>query len=389
MPFPPLDGGNIAMFNIAKSLADNDCEVHQFALNTNKHYVTPESLPSYFHDTLHFDSVSINTNVTLGGALKNLFGSGSYNVDRFYSKEVEEKISGILSENDFDIVQLETLFACPYIPVIRKNSQSKIVLRAHNAERVIWKRLSEGCRNPLKKIYLKFLASRIERYEKKVLEEIDALVPITPVDADIFISEGYSGPMLTVPIGLDGNEYSLSGKRAKLNLFHIGSMDWLPNQEAVKWFVEKCWDLISTKHPGLQLHLAGRGFPSSLMSVRKPGINYQGKVDDAMRFMSDKQVMVVPIRSGSGMRVKIVQGLALGKTIISTSIGAEGIDVIDGENILIADTPEEFQNQISKCIADTDYCYKIGENGRKLFEAKYSNEALGKSLKTFYETLIS
>lgn len=390
VPYPPLDGGNIAMQNMAEGLAGAGAEVHQFALNTNKHYVAPESLPERFRSIFHFQSSPIRTNVTVAGAVTNFFRRNeSYNLVRFFDKQAAQKIATILKEGAFDIVQLETLFAAPYLPVIRENSQARIVLRAHNVEHIIWKRLRDAeHRNPLKRWYLGFLSRRLKREELRIFREVDAIVPITDVDEGMIRQVVPHKQLLTVPLGVDLNEYPVQDTTGEpLRLFHLGSMDWLPNLEAVNWFLGNCWPRIHQQFPQLELFLAGRGFPESLLLNAPAGVQCSGTVEDAQGYMRDKQIMVVPLLSGSGMRVKIIQGMALGKTIISTSIGAEGIGVKDGEHLLIADTPSMFLEKIRYCLEHPEKCQSIGKAARRLVEERYSCASLGKRLIEFYQGL--
>lgn len=377
------------MLNMARCLSSVGNEVTMFALNTLKHYTPPDTLPDEIIRQYHFASAKIDTSISVSAAIRNLFHKGeSYNVIRFYSREAEERIRALLLSTKFDVVQLETIFCAPYIPVIRKTCDAKIVLRAHNAEHVIWERLQRSEKNPLKRAYLEFLSRRLKTYERSVLNEIDAVVPITPVDESIFRKMHPGIMQLTVPLGVDFKDYPLQNTSGSaLSLFHLGSMDWLPNLEGVKWFLDSCWPMIHSRFPELYFHLAGRGFPDDIRKRIAPMVICEGMIADATEYMRTKQIMIVPLLSGSGMRVKIIQGLAMGKTIISTSIGAEGIDVKDGEEILIADTPAAFLKQIEYCMEDPARCRRIGINGRKKAEKLYSNDLLGKKLSDFYSSL--
>jgi polysaccharide biosynthesis protein PslH len=389
VPYPPVDGGNIAMLNIALALIKNGVTVHEFALNTKKHFTDPDNIPENLRNDLHFSSVKIDTSLQLKGIVKNLFNSDSYNVSRFYSTDAEAAIQEILVREKFDIVQLETLFTAPYIPVIRKYSDAKIVLRAHNVEHIIWERLTQASKDFAKKQYLHFLSKRLKRYELDTLNEIDALVPITPVDEAVFHSLGFRRPMISLPLGIELSDYSFDkNKKANIEMFHLGSMDWLPNIEAVKWFLSKCWNEIHDELPDLKLHLAGRSFPDDIRTTQYPNVFCSGKIENAQDYMRDKQVMIVPLLSGSGMRVKIIQGMAMGKTIISTTIGAEGIDATAGKDILLADTPIEFLAVIRRCVENPEWCRSVGNNAYELIREKYSNEVTGKKLKEFYEKLL-
>jgi glycosyltransferase involved in cell wall biosynthesis len=123
------------------------------------------------------------------------------------------------------------------------------------------------------------------------------------------------------------------------------------------------------------------------MELNDPNVRSEGEVDDAQEFMHNKQIMIVPLLSGGGMRVKIIEGMASGKTIVSTSIGAEGISYTNGKNILIADSPDEIVKQLEKCLKDPAYCYSIGAEARKLAADSYSNESIGKKVVDFFRTL--
>jgi glycosyltransferase involved in cell wall biosynthesis len=186
------------------------------------------------------------------------------------------------------------------------------------------------------------------------------------------------------PVGVNMNDYSNQIDNAQeLSFFHLGSMDWLPNLEGMKWFLDDCLPLIRQKIPLFKIYLAGRAFPVSLMERADENIICEGEVPDAKGYMAGKQIMIVPLKSGGGMRVKIIQGMALGKTIISTSIGAEGINYTNGKDILIADSPTEYLQQIEKCIANPSLAFDIGNNARELVAKEYSNEAIGKGVIDF------
>jgi glycosyltransferase involved in cell wall biosynthesis len=390
VPYPPVDGGNIAMMNMALALIDAGHEVHQFALNTRKHFVNPIDLPIDLKAKLHFHATPIDTTIKISGVLKNIFTSDSYNVIRFYSTEAEKELQQILIQGSFDIVQLETLFATPYISCIRKHSSAKIVLRAHNVEHIIWERLAETENNIIRKWYLHFLAKRLKKYELETLEEIDAIIPITPVDELLFKNYHFLKPVLTVPVSLTMNDYVYDEKvKPEMSLFHLGSMDWIPNREAVEWFLKEVWPGIHSLYPTLRLYLAGRNFPDEIKNAGHPNAICQGRIEDAHSYMQTKQVMIVPLHSGSGMRVKIIQGMALGKTILSTTVGAEGIPVTNGENILIANTPSEFISQVKWCMENPEASKEIGKKARKFAEDNYSNFSVGKQLSVFFKNIMA
>lgn len=388
VPFPANDGGNIAMLSLSDSLISQHVQLKMLALNTNKHRVDLSKVNNEQIKKYNLEAVPIDTSVRASDAFINIFSSESYNVKRFYSKEFEEKLIQVLTTNPADIIIMESLFMTPYITAIRKHSSAKIVLRAHNVEFIIWKRLAENEKNIVKKIYLSMLTGRLRKYEADVLNKVDALIPITSDDKDFFQKMGSKAPMYVAPVGIDAGNYdSQINEKNELCLFHLGAMDWRPNLEGIEWFLDHCWKMIHAKFPALKLFLAGRGFPDRLMKRTDPNVKYFGEIQNAQDFMLDKQILIVPLRSGGGMRVKIIQGMALGKTIISTTIGAEGIDYTNGKNILIADTPEEILTQTEKCLKDKTFCLSIGKEAHGLALAGYSNNIIGKGVLDFLKSI--
>lgn len=390
VPFPPTDGGNIAMLNLSMSLVSNGNRVKIFALNTIKHFVNTPSLPDYFIKEMQLEAVTTDTSINPFSAFFNLFTGKSYNISRFYNKQFEKRLKQILNENNYDVIQLESLFMLPYLSCIRKNTKAKVALRAHNVEHIIWEQLQRSTKNRLKKWYLQLLAKRLKSYEVMHLNELDAILPITADDEAVFRNLGCKIPMLVTPLGINLKDYkTTTDKKTEWCLFHLGSMNWMPNQEGVNWFLEHCWTMIHDQFPDLNLYLAGRGFPKKLAEAGYHNVICEGEISDSTNYSVNKQIMIVPLLSGSGMRVKIIQGMALAKTIISTSIGAEGIQVTNGKNILIADTPQQFFDAVKKCMEDKYFAEQVGNAGRKLVAEKYSNEVIGKNVTGFYQRLIT
>ena len=388
VPFPANDGGNIAMLSLSDSLISQQVELKMLTLNTNKHLVDLKTMNDDVLKKYNLEAVPIDTSVRASQAFINIFSSESYNIKRFYSTTFEAKLIEVLRSFAADVILMESLYMTPYIPAIRKYSSAKIVLRAHNVEYIIWKRLADNEKNIAKRIYLSMLAGRLRKYETQVINKIDAIIPITVDDKELFQKIGSKAAMYVAPVGIDAGNYpGQINSENDLCLFHLGAMDWRPNLEGIEWFLDNCWRQINEKFPALKLFLAGRGFPDKLLKRTDTNVKFSGEVMNAQDFMRDKQILIVPLKSGGGMRVKIIQGMALGKTIISTTIGAEGIDYTNGKNILIADTPEEFLKQTEKCLKDKTLCLTIGKEARELALARYSNSIIGKGVLEFLKSI--
>ncbi|MGE5425268.1 MAG: glycosyltransferase family 4 protein, partial [Syntrophothermus sp.] len=168
------------------------------------------------------------------------------------------------------------------------------------------------------------------------------------------------------------------------SLFSIGAMDWMPNSEGIRWFLDEVWPLIHEKFPDLPYYIAGRHMPDWLTRCRRANVKVVGEVECARDFMHSKAIMIVPLLSGSGIRIKIIEGMAAGKCIVSTSIGAEGIHYEDGKNIKIADSPEAFADAVS-VLMDKESCLKMGREARKLIENEYRSDQIIAKLTSFYQ----
>lgn len=392
VPVPPHDGATIAIYNLASSLNHAGAEVKMLSFNTKKHFIPETTIPLSEKEKFKHESVFVDASVKPIPALLNVFKKEeSYNIVRFDVKEFHEKLKSILQKEEFDIVQFEGLFLSPYIDTVKKYSSAKTILRAHNVEWLIWKRLAGSSTNFFKKAYLQFLTKRLRKYEKSVINKFDAIVALTSEDEKLLQQEGCHVPIFIAPIGLETQKFPdvkpvLAAPH--LHLFHLGSMDWLPNIEGVNWFLDKVWKLLQSKTKSVSLHLAGKNMASHYFSLTDYNLKIVGEIKDAKAFMADKEMMVVPLLSGGGMRVKIIEGLAAGKVIISTSIGAEGIAYEKGKNILIADTPEQFCSTILSCIDQPEILNSIANEAQKLARDKYDNKAIGKHVYSFYEKLI-
>lgn len=385
MIYPALDGGSIASLNIAKGLSQVGNQITVLAMNTPKHSFDVNKIPTSEKQNINFHTINIDTSVKPIGAIVALLKNESYNISRFNSKEYKQKLIELLTKENFDIVQLEGLFLAPYINTIRKHSKAKIALRAHNVEYIIWERLATKEINPLKKFYLNILAKQLKRYEIEQLKKIDILLPITEIDANHFSKFGYQKSLLVLPASFDENKYQPNNSKVEpKSLFFIGRMDWKPNAEGLWWFIKNVLHEVLKKYPELKFYIAGRNMSSDIKNLNSKNIVAIGEVEDAIEFMISKSIMICPLFSGSGMRVKIIEAMALGKTIISTSIGAEGIPCKSEENILLADTANDFQKAILRCIEDTSLFGKIGENALSFAHRNYGNKETTDKLINFY-----
>ena len=389
-PYPANDGSSIAIYNMANGLLANQVELHHLTINTKKHFKPTNEIPKDFCINTNYQAVYKNTNTSFFGMLGNLFSKKSYFESRFYFPEFENELIYKLQNTTFEVVQLEGLFMCCYIATIRKYSQAKIILRAHNIEHIIWERHIESEKNYLKRAYLKIQTKRLKKSELLAFSHVDAIVPITTVDENWIKKAVPNAICKTVLTGLKLAEYSFehSEKQLSKSLFFFGSMDWLPNQQAVHWFLENCWATILSEVPECTFIIAGRNIPESFKKLQSHQIHIKENVAESKEIYSNFNIMIVPLQSGSGLRIKIVEGLAYGKAIVSTSIGAEGIPVTPSENIILANEPHLFTRQVVKLLKDAEMLTKIQTGARRFAENHLDNQKITKELVDFYQELI-
>jgi glycosyltransferase involved in cell wall biosynthesis len=388
VPWPLKDGGAIAVYNTMKGLSGLNTEITVASLNTSKHFVA--NIPEELSSIAKWHTCYIDNKVKLTSAFFNLFTNDSYNVSRFYSKEFEMMLQKILAENEFDVIVCESIYMAIYAKSIRKYSKAMLVLRQHNVESDIWKTLYSNESNPLKKWYFGLLTQRLELFERSNLNIFDAIVPITEFDKKRFTEMGAIVPMFVSPVGFTLNNFKPLIIPDKIDkLYHLGSMEWMPNQEAMLWFLKNVWPEVSKLHSDLTFHLAGRGMPDSFSELQLPNLQVDGEVSDSKAYVSDKHIMIVPLFAGSGIRIKIIEAMAQGKVIVSTPLGAQGINGKSGQHFFIANDFQSFVDTITALVTQKGLAAKIGQQAHLYALEHFDNNKVSERLLTFYNTLIS
>ena len=387
-PYPPVDGGTLAMHRITEGLLSAGHEVKVLTVATDKHPLQTQLIDDKYQQQTQIESVYIDLKVKALDAGVALLCGDSYNVKRYESRAMEQRIVELLEAESYDIVQIESIFLTPYLPAIRNHSQARIVLRAHNVEHQIWRQNALQLPLSMKRWYMKKLALALRMYELEHINEFDAIACISPLDADYFKANGCRRPMVVVPFAIDPQPEVPQSDIEQGSIYHLGAMDWTPNVDSVRWFLDKVWPQVESSIPNAKLYLAGRSMPSDLMERCSSRVVVEGQIPDAHAYMRSKQINLVPLLSGSGIRVKILEAMAMGQCVIATTIGANGIDCTDGEDILIADTPSQMVQQLQRCFADPSLPRHIGANGRQLVQQQYANGVLTQRLQQLYERII-
>ncbi len=393
VPFPPKDGGAIATLSLAEGLSDAGNEVTMMCLNTSKHPFDVKNIPGVLKKKIRFFSVNHNTSINPFLLILNiLFSREPYNARRFYSRTFDSRLAALLREENIEVVQSEGPYMGYYAGTIRKNAPHAILsLRAHNVENEIWQRKVITAGNPFLRFYYALLSERIRKLEARILEKSDCLVAISDRDRKQLISLK-DIRSITIPTGLNPHRYPTPKDPEFPTLFYIGALDWMPNQEGISWFADEVFPQVRANIPDIILHIAGRNAPSWLagkLDRRKDGIVFHGEVDNAYHFMNRFAIFVSPLFTGSGIRIKILEGMMMQRVIVATSIAAEGLPVDDQKNIFIADSASEMASIITGICGNREKYAEIAKNSRQFVHENFNNFATSKRLSEFYRMNLS
>jgi glycosyltransferase involved in cell wall biosynthesis len=376
VPYPLKDGGNMATDAIIQGYQQQGWEVYLLSMNTTRHKVDAITLRNLYRNLYKFETVDINNSVNGVQVIRNLLFSKLPNhAERFYHLSFNEKLSTVLADFKPDVVHIESVFLTSYLHTINHYNPFT-VLRLHNIEWQVWQRLAIETKG-VKSWYLNHLAKRIKVYEQDAWNSYNLLLPITKHDAEV-VKQTSVRETYTVHFGIKPKQYTTSSEQWVG--YHIGAMDWLPNKEAMDWFVNDIWPVIKQTVPDFQFYFAGRNMPQSYTAFNINGIYCEGEVLDADSFIADKKILIVPLRSGGGVRVKILEAMASGKLVVSTCIGMQGIDAIEGEHYLLADTPEAFATQLKWAISNKTAAHKLAQNAQSLIAEKYNSTEIASEL---------
>ncbi|MDA8692881.1 glycosyltransferase family 4 protein [Saprospiraceae bacterium] len=379
-PYPPKDGESVAILAMAKGYRLLGHNVDLLAMNTIKHHVEIDlisGIEPYYNN--HW-SCRVNTNVDIKDAFTNLFSSKSYNIERFISPSYKEELIKVLKNNSYEIIQLETLYLTPYIDTIKKYSQAAIVLRSHNIENEIWYNLSASESNIMRKLYYKLCYKRLKEYEMSSINQYDMILPITDRDKATYLKINPKLNIKTVEVGIQLTDYNIEQTCVSCERFgYIGSLDWRPNIEGLNWFFDNIWNKLYAEFPDLKFHLAGRNADQEFLDKLPHGVEYFGEVDDATAFISTLDAVIVPLLSGSGIRIKILESMAMAKTVISTPKGFEGIGIVDMENAIVFESYNDIQSKFKVWKSDSNLREKLSTNARAYIAEHFDIASINRS----------
>ena len=370
--FPTLDGGSLATKKIFMDLRDEFKSVDLICLKSNK------LKNKNFNKNKNYQELfEVNTNFNFKKLFKSLFNKQCYQINRFYNKEISNAIIKLIKKKKYEYVLFEGVFPSIYLNDIKSNCNCKTIIRTHNVEHEIWRNLASNSNNIFKILIYTFLKKQMKKWENYICSKCDFLFCISKND-QLYFNKKLNKKTELLPVSFELKQKKIN---QNFSIFHLGAMDWKPNIEGVNWFLKNVWFKKLNKDAKLKLYLAGKNMPESIKNMANNSLIVEGVIDSAENYMKNKNLMIVPIFSGSGIRIKILEGMSMGIPILSTPKGAQGIDYTDNENILICKSELDFEKAIKSLQKNKTLFLKIGNGGKKLIKNHFSKEIVIKNWK--------
>lgn len=384
LPFPPDSGPKVKTWNLVKWLASAG---HQVTLAS---FVRGESQPEL--DALRRHCRAVHGVPMRRGALRDgwyllasLVSQRPFLMRRDERAAMHRLVERLCGETQFDVVHIDQLNMAQYAP---RGTGARRVLDAHNALWLLYRRLAQTMRPGPRRLMLEREWRLLRTYEGAVGRDVDAVLAVSDEDrAALQDVIGDEAAISVVPIAVDCDEVAIVRRQADAaRLVHVGTMFWPPNADAVQWFVECVYPRIRAARPQVGFDVVGADPPRAVRDLARlgSGVQVTGYVADPTPYLERAAAMVVPVRAGSGMRVKILNALAQGVPVVTTTVGCEGIAVTSGVHLLIADTAEEFAAATLRLLADRGLADELAHNGRRLMETRYDYRQVFPSLARIY-----
>lgn len=380
LPYPPHGGGQIRTLNLIKIIS----KYHNVSLSS---LVQQDEL-DYISDLEKYCDVKpLQLKIQKYGRLKSVFSLYPYvTMLKYYSYETHRLIHRFITNHHFHIIQVESLYMSAYVQNITNIPK---VFDAHNIESDILYRTFASKFN-VKSILNGIDYLKNKRYEQNAIRSFNACISVSENDSKRLREMG-AQKLMTLPNCADLNYfYPIKRKDFNPKIIFTGFMNWYPNVDAIETFCKEAYPILKKRIPDIKFYVVGRDPNETVQKFGKhKDIIITGEVPDVRPFISSSDVCIVPLRIGGGTRLKILEYFAMGKPVISTSIGAEGIDVINGKHLIIEDNIGKFPDRIAELLDDPEYAKYLAKNGRKLVEEKYSWDQYGEKLNQLYVELVN
>ena len=381
-PYPPRFGFATRVYQLARLLAKR----HEVTLLS---YAQPHERAGVTAlgeemTVLAVEYEATSTRAKRAAQALSLFSLRPYHCRKLHSERMQQAIDDLCSREEFDVIQLESSFLCAF----RFPSEARLVIDQHNIEYEVFQRMSEGERSMPRRAFNRAEYARCRRFEYRWWDRVAGCAVTSEREVRILRARAPQTPVAAVPNGVDLAYYRPEpGEARPRTVVFNGTLAYRPNLDATQHLIDDIWPLVLRSHPDARLTIVGRVTGVDVRRLRRPGVELVGEVPDIRPYLHAAAVVAAPVRIGGGTRLKVVEGLAMGKAIVSTSLGCEGLAVRDGEHLLIADDGPAFATRVLELFDDPAQRVALGQAGRRLVERNYSWELAGDRLEGLYKTI--
>lgn len=385
IPFPPNDGHTKSMFGFIKATFEIGYKIDLICYTQDK---KPQKELNKICNPFYLE---ISTPNNILGLIKNFFSNVPYNLAKYKRKELLKFLDNHLKRNEYDFIIIFNTHMGWIVDYLRAKTKSIIILREENLELSIMEKYFQNQENIILKLLAWIQYKKFIKYEPSLCEKFDACFMISSQDKEKLLNFSTKINAIVINSGID--EDLLRFKKFnvdKYSIFHIGSLNWYPNLDGLMWFLDKVFPKIISKEPRSKLFIYGSNLPKDVLindEIKNHIVNV-GFVENIWQEISDKQIAIVPLRIGSGIRIKILELLASGNIVVSTSIGAEGIGLTNKQNILIADDENDFADVILKLFNDKHEIKKMIDNSKNYIENNFSRKIISQKIENELNNLI-
>lgn len=390
VPVPPNNGQAIRSLSILQALRSIGHELSfiSFANGPKSEELQPLSSLCRSISLLERRMPNLTATVDYLGRIKSLLTFRSFAVQRFRSEKMQEMIEGRLAKEKYDLIICDGIYALTNVP----GTTIPVVLNSHNVEHVILKRYATLERSFLKRHYAKLEARFMRSTERRSCERVSSALVCSEIDRELLRVFRPDLPVFVAPNVVDTDFLGMvASSPAPVDpiLLFQGGMDWYPNRDAVEHFVQDTLPLVRVSYPRVKFIVAGRNPPAQFVEKFSSDstIEFTGTVQDMRPYLAAATVVIVPLRIGGGTRIKILEACAAGKPVISTSVGAEGLNLETGREILLADSPAQFARSVVDLLGDPGRREALARLAKSAVVERYSQQTLRKSLACFISEL--
>jgi polysaccharide biosynthesis protein PslH len=381
-PFPPDDGGRVAIYQIWQALVRHGAEVHlAFPAIGGRDVVRAPVGVRVF-------PLKVDPRFRPLRALSSMVAGRGYFMGRFFTAEAQNELREIVMRERYDAVHVEGVYMAEYARMIKKEFGIPVVLRAQNVESDILAQYASRAGNPLVRWYVRHEAVKARAFEAEALVVFDHVLPITPQDERRLRQLSPGIRTRTVPGGVDTGSPPRSGIPEGDTVLFLTNYEWPPNRDSVTFFLKEILPFLRRLRPGVRVLVVGKGTEMLRPGNPDQDVEVCGYVENLQDVASRAAVAVIPLRIGSGMRMKLLSLMALGMAVVSTAVGAEGVEGSAGEHFVIADAPEDFAAAVGRLLGSPGESARLGRNALALVERKYSWRSVGEEVFTVYRSIL-